>query len=190
MAPVSPYVPEPFHLSRSPASYLLWEWEINPRRHLFSEDIVLWASMAEAKSEQMVWAGQGWGWGPGMANLFLMGSLQPVGQVRYFKAKDIRGSNTKPAKIKNIFGRASLLVQWLSIHLPMQGTEVCSLVWEDPTCWGATRPSSHNNWAHGLQLLKPAHLQPMLHKREATALTSLCTMMRSPHSLQLEKAYM
>ena len=36
------------------------------------------------------------------------------------------------------------MVQWLRIHLPMQGTQVCSLVWEDPTCLGATKPVSHN----------------------------------------------
>ena len=28
--------------------------------------------------------------------------------------------------------------------LPMQGTRVRALVWEDPTCRGATRPVSHN----------------------------------------------
>ena len=40
--------------------------------------------------------------------------------------------------------RASLVVQWLRICLPMQGTRVQALVWEDPTCCGATRPVSHN----------------------------------------------
>ena len=40
--------------------------------------------------------------------------------------------------------RASLVVQWLRIRLPMQGTRVRALVWEDPTCRGATRPVSHN----------------------------------------------
>ena len=34
--------------------------------------------------------------------------------------------------------------QWLRIHLPMQGTWVQALVWEDPTCCGATRPMCHN----------------------------------------------
>ena len=34
--------------------------------------------------------------------------------------------------------RASLAVQWL--RMPMQGTQVCSLVWEDFTCRGAGRP--------------------------------------------------
>ena len=39
---------------------------------------------------------------------------------------------------------ASLVVQWLRIRLPMQGTRVRALVWEDPTCRGATKPVSHN----------------------------------------------
>ncbi|KAJ8793340.1 hypothetical protein J1605_000335 [Eschrichtius robustus] len=41
-------------------------------------------------------------------------------------------------------GRASLVTQWLRICLPMQGTRVRALVWEDPTCRGATGPVSHN----------------------------------------------
>ena len=40
--------------------------------------------------------------------------------------------------------RASLVAQWLRICLPMQKTQVRALVWEDPTCRGATRPVSHN----------------------------------------------
>ena len=39
---------------------------------------------------------------------------------------------------------ASLVVQWLRICLPMQGTQVRALVWEDPTRRGAARPVSHN----------------------------------------------
>ena len=39
---------------------------------------------------------------------------------------------------------ASLVAQWLRICLPMQGTWVRALVWEDPTCRRATRPVSHN----------------------------------------------
>ena len=38
----------------------------------------------------------------------------------------------------------SLVVQWLRIHLPMQGTWVRALVQEDPTCRGATKPVCHN----------------------------------------------
>ena len=38
--------------------------------------------------------------------------------------------------------RTSLVVQWLRIHLPMQGTRVQSLVQEDPTSRRATNPSA------------------------------------------------
>ena len=44
---------------------------------------------------------------------------------------------------KQTYG-ASLLVQWLRICLPMQGTQARALVWEDPTCRGAAGPVSHN----------------------------------------------
>ena len=40
--------------------------------------------------------------------------------------------------------RASLVAQWLRVCLSMQGTRVQALVWEDPTCRGATRPVSRN----------------------------------------------
>ena len=59
----------------------------------------------------------------------------------------------------------SLVVQWLRIRLPMQRTWVQSLVWEDPTCHGATKPVRHNCWAHVPQLLKPMHLEPMLRNK-------------------------
>ncbi|KAJ8776508.1 hypothetical protein J1605_015403 [Eschrichtius robustus] len=39
---------------------------------------------------------------------------------------------------------ASLVAQWLRVRLPMQGTRVRALVWEDPTCRGAAGPVSHN----------------------------------------------
>ena len=57
--------------------------------------------------------------------------------------------------------------QWQRIYLPTQGTQVWSLVQEDPTCHGATKPVSRNYWAcaleprshnygtRGLPLLKP-----------------------------------
>ena len=67
-----------------------------------------------------------------------------------------------------------MVVQWLRIRLPMQGTQVHALVWEDPTCRGKTKPvrhnywacalepSSHNYWAHVPQLLKLTRLEPVL----------------------------
>ena len=56
----------------------------------------------------------------------------------------------------------SLMAQWLRILLPMQGTRVWALLWEDPACRGATKPMCHNYWAHVPQLLKPARLEPVL----------------------------
>ena len=68
----------------------------------------------------------------------------------------------------------SLVAQRLGIHLPMQGTRVRALVWEEPTCPGATKPvhhncwacapepTCHNYWAQVPQLLKPMHLEPVL----------------------------
>ena len=73
----------------------------------------------------------------------------------------------------------SLVTQWLRIHLPMQGTWVRALVPEDPTLQGAAKPVhhnywacalepvSHNYWAHALQLLKAAHLEPVLHNKRS-----------------------
>ena len=94
----------------------------------------------------------------------------------------------------------SLVVQWLGVCLPIQGTRVRALVWEDPTCHGAAKPMchkywacalepmSHNCWARVPQLLKPMHLEPPCSTGEATAMRSLCTTMKSnPRSLQQEK---
>ena len=39
--------------------------------------------------------------------------------------------------------RESLVAQWLRICLPMKGTQVRTLVREDPTCYGATKPMHH-----------------------------------------------
>ena len=80
---------------------------------------------------------------------------------------------------KKRVSRASVVVQWLRIHLPMQGTRVRALVWEDPTCCGATKPTHHNcwactlgpachnYWAHVPQLLKPTHLEPVLRNKRS-----------------------
>ena len=47
----------------------------------------------------------------------------------------------------------SLVVKWLRISLPMQGSQVQSLVWEDFTCRGATT--------------KPLRLEPVLHSKRS-----------------------
>ena len=105
-------------------------------------------------------------------------------------------------KLKKNFFRASLVAQWLRICLPMQGTRVWALVWEDPTCLGATKPmhhnywactlelTRHNYWAHVSQLLKTAHLEPMLrNKRSHLNEKAAHRNESSPCSPQLEKAH-
>ena len=53
----------------------------------------------------------------------------------------------------------SLVVQWLRIRLPVQGTRVQAPVHEDPTCHGATKPVHHNYWA--------CALEPVLHNKRS-----------------------
>ena len=56
--------------------------------------------------------------------------------------------------------RASLVAQWLRVRLPMQGTRVRALVWEDPTCRGATKPVSHSYWACASGACAPQRERP------------------------------
>ena len=67
--------------------------------------------------------------------------------------------NLKEIQQKNLT-RASLVAQWLRICLLMQGTRVRALVWEDPTCHGATRPMSHNYWACASGACSPQQERP------------------------------
>ena len=64
--------------------------------------------------------------------------------------------------------QTSLIVQWMGICLPVQGTQVQSLVREDSTCCAATQPMPHNHRSHMLWMLKLCTL-------------SLCSARRSHH---------
>ena len=87
----------------------------------------------------------------------------------------------------NIDVGASLLAQGQRIHLPVQETQVHSLIQEDSTCLRTTKPVHHNHWACALKpgsgnysahvpnYWCPWALEPVLHKREATET-------RSPHT--------
>ena len=56
----------------------------------------------------------------------------------------------------------NLVAQWLSIHLPVQETWIQSLIWEDPTCLGATKPMCHNYWACALEPGSPNYVPKLL----------------------------
>ena len=54
------------------------------------------------------------------------------------KRKDVKFLTVKDEPVHMFFkwmmvGGASLVAQWLRVCLPMQGTRVRALVWEDPT---------------------------------------------------------
>ena len=97
---------------------------------------------------------------------------------------------------------ASLVAQWLRVLLPMQGTQVWALVWEDPTCHRATKLVHHNYWACALEPASHDYWSPCAtpteaHMPRARALQqekppqweAHCTTTKSsPHLPQLEKA--
>ena len=60
-------------------------------------------------------------------------------------------------------------MHWIRVCLPMQGTWVQSLVWEDFTCCRATNPVHHNYWAWTpvceLQLLSLPKAHLTLHSK-------------------------
>ena len=76
---------------------------------------------------------------------FVKISVEAILRKLKFKVYNILSRTMKnQKKKKTILGGTSLVVQWLGIHLPMQGTWVRALVREDPTWHGATKPASHN----------------------------------------------
>ena len=81
------------------------------------------------------------------------------------------------------------MIQQLRVHLPLQGTH-WSLVREDSTCCGKTKPMRHNYWARLLQLLKSAHSKTfaLQHKKPPQWEAPAPQPDSSLHSPQLEKA--
>ena len=71
------------------------------------------------------------------------GSTMIIKQLNYFNSVIPCGHlEILCLKLKTV--SVPLVVQWLRIHLSMQGTPVWSLVWEDPTGHGATESMHHN----------------------------------------------
>ena len=66
----------------------------------------------------------------------------------------------------------SLVVQWLRIHLPMQGTWVWSLVQEDATWHRATKPVCRKHWACALESTLRNKRCPGTTSREQPPLTA------------------
>ena len=84
---------------------------------------------------------------PGMQGFFnIHKSINVIQHINKLKDKNhmIISIDAEKAFDKIQHLGASLVAQWLRICLPMQGTWVLALVWEDLTCRGATGPRSHN----------------------------------------------
>ena len=86
----------------------------------------------------------------------------------------------------------SLVVQWLRICVPMQGTWVLSLVKKDYMCHGATKPVCHNCWACILErwadTAEPARPGAAA-TREATATRSQRTATRGASTRYNQRVY-
>ena len=93
---------------------------------------------------------------------------------------DNQGFRALTVAIKRVIG-ASLVAQWLGICLPMQGTRVRALVWEDPM--------PRSNWAREPQLLSLRIWSLCSATREAAVVRGpRIAMKRGPRLPQLEKA--
>ena len=84
---------------------------------------------------------------------------------------------------RNISG-ISLVVRWLEVCLPTQGTWVPSPFAEDPTFCRATKPQRHNYWSSAPRSCAGQREKPLtaVRSRRSTATSS------RPRSPQLEKA--
>ena len=65
-------------------------------------------------------------------------------QVIHSQENGVREDMNLSQRSKRLVFGTSLVAQWLRIHLPMWGIRVQALVWEDPTCRGATKPVCHD----------------------------------------------
>ena len=96
-------------------------------------------------------------------NTFLLSLSHPVCGIYSSPSKLKQYVNYTPKKLLPKSQKkkgASLVAQWLRICLPMQGTRVRALVWDDPTCRGATGPMSHNYWAWASGASAPQQERP------------------------------
>ena len=99
--------------------------------------------------------------------------LNKVGMGFFYKKK-----KTTRRKVQT-----SLVVQWLRIRLPVEGTQVRSLVQEDPTSWGPAQPRYHSCWSACAQ--SPCSATRGRHGEQpapAAARESRCAAAKTQHS--------
>ena len=75
---------------------------------------------------------------------------------------------------KEWLSQASLVVQWIGIHLPVQESRVRSLVQEDLTSHRATKPECHNYWSPHTESLCSAARDATAMRNPSTARKAQC----------------
>ena len=110
--------------------------------------------------------------GHGKHSIYGSGFIKPI---EYWKDKWVELDKYMNQDWKK---RTSLVAQWEGICLPIQETQVWSLVREDPTCLAATKLTHHNYWACALEPGNCNYRSPGAHAPQQES---------SPHSPQLEK---
>ena len=102
-------------------------------------------------------------------------------------------TKTRHSQIKNkkkLYEGTSLVVQWLRIRLPTQGTQVQSLVYKDSTCCGGTKPLCHNYWAR-VPATEPTHARAWAPQDKPPQWEAHTPHLESsPHSLPVEKPHL
>ena len=102
---------------------------------------------------------------------FLFNPLAQAKIINLLHIDEISQSTQQNTLLKKVWG-GFLMAQWLRIHLPMQETQVQSLIWEEPPCCGATESMHHNYQACALELGICSYcslltLEPMLHNKRS-----------------------
>ena len=136
--------------------------------HLKNEETRILASETQRRFNEMKWASKALSTGSGikkapnkyyllllrLAEVFLMPTWNDLfllnsKNVCYYSVKTERE------------WRTSLVVQWIRLCMPMQGTRVQSVVQEDPACHGATKPMHHNCWSPCSRVYAPQQEKPL-----------------------------
>ena len=115
-------------------------------------------------------------------NVNWMKYLSQERKVTYLKVQS--SDQGKKVWLKKHGIQICLVAPWIRICLPVHGPWVRSLVWEDPTGSGTTKPMGRRYWAralkpkywaHVLQLLKSVFLEPILCNERSHCSEKLCT---------------
>ena len=136
----------------------MWPW---PLQQLIERKMGTWPNCTVSNNLWPVWSSVNWSSSNGFFSweLGVRGTgnswLERVTRTRRLWVKVIWGTRIRVSRAVT-----SLVVQWLRIRLPMQGTQVRALVREDSTCRGATKPVHHNYWACALEPLSHKYWSP------------------------------